>query len=644
MSCLRALPPLVVIVTLIAMLAGPAPLLATVHYVAQSGGDFTTIKTAVNAAADGDTVLVAAGTYSGPSNTDIDPAGRNIVIVSESGPDATVIDCSGGAPYRRGVYYHSGEDTTSVVDGFHFTSGVSVMGGGINCTGASPLIRNCVFTGCGVAYGGALYLNQSQAVVRDCSFLRNDVFVSGGAIWIENSTPVIASCVIDSCSAGFIAGGILIHEGGSTTVRDVTISNCGSGGEGAGVYCQDAPSYFFGVEFIANTADSTDGGGLYANCDVTLEDCLFQDNYAGGDGAGLYCIGATPSLADCDFVSNWSDAAGGGICADDAQLSITGGDLRSNFAAMGGGVFVSGAVLPQITGAGFAENEAVIMGGGIYGELLSLPFFTDCVFEDNTAVFGGAMALDASSGGAIESCVFTGNSAESGAALDIASGSDTAITSCTLSGNAAVPGDGAIASTDSSPGIDHTIMAGTESGAAIVCHGSPTPSTTRSCVFGNAAGDSLCGDHSDNLFSDPLFCDAGGGDLGLHDDSPCLPGNNAWSELVGALVAGGCGPSTGVDEPIEQLGLALRPAHPNPFTSATTVRYHLPAGVGGATLDVYDVAGRLVRNLETRAVEGDHAVVWDGLDARGAALPSGVYFVRIRTPRETRESTVVLVR
>ena len=39
------------------------------------------------------------------------------------------------------------------------------------------------------------------------------------------------------------------------------------------------------------------------------------------------------------------------------------------------------------------------------------------------------------------------------------------------------------------------------------------PDVSHCCVFANAGGDSLCGDHSENLFEDPLFCDAEGGDF-----------------------------------------------------------------------------------------------------------------------------------
>jgi flagellar hook assembly protein FlgD len=49
------------------------------------------------------------------------------------------------------------------------------------------------------------------------------------------------------------------------------------------------------------------------------------------------------------------------------------------------------------------------------------------------------------------------------------------------------------------------------------------------------------------------------------------------------------------------------------------------------TLDVYSVTGQRVRPLENRAFEaGEHRLTWDGTDASGKALASGVYFVNLR--------------
>lgn len=88
----------------------------------------------------------------------------------------------------------------------------------------------------------------------------------------------------------------------------------------------------------------------------------------------------------------------------------------------------------------------------------------------------------------------------------------------------------------------------------------------------------------------------------------------------------------------------LAAAHPNPFNPNVTVPFSL-AAAGRARLAVYDVAGRLVRELmnEQRGV-GEHTVVWDGRDESGRAAGTGVYFVRLDAVGVSESQKLVLLR
>jgi flagellar hook assembly protein FlgD len=61
-------------------------------------------------------------------------------------------------------------------------------------------------------------------------------------------------------------------------------------------------------------------------------------------------------------------------------------------------------------------------------------------------------------------------------------------------------------------------------------------------------------------------------------------------------------------------------------------------------LDIFDVAGRLVRQLVGGELPpGDHEAAWDGRDGRGARLASGIYLVRLEALDQIRSQRVALV-
>lgn len=114
---------------------------------------YDTIQAAIDAAADGDVVTLADGTYTGEGNRNIDFGGKAITVQSENGPEACIIDCEDRG---RGFYFHQGEGALSVLRGVTITNGVGFTslngfapphgGGGICCSGASPVIENCIIT------------------------------------------------------------------------------------------------------------------------------------------------------------------------------------------------------------------------------------------------------------------------------------------------------------------------------------------------------------------------------------------------------------------------------------------------------------------------------------------------------------------
>lgn len=90
--------------------------------------------------------------------------------------------------------------------------------------------------------------------------------------------------------------------------------------------------------------------------------------------------------------------------------------------------------------------------------------------------------------------------------------------------------------------------------------------------------------------------------------------------------------------------LALGTAGPNPFVGSARLTIGMPAP-GPASLRLYAVSGRLVRTLVDREVQaGTSTLEWDGRDAAGHALPSGIYLGRLAAGGEERELKLVLLR
>jgi hypothetical protein len=96
--------------------------------------------------------------------------------------------------------------------------------------------------------------------------------------------------------------------------------------------------------------------------------------------------------------------------------------------------------------------------------------------------------------------------------------------------------------------------------------------------------------------------------------------------------------------PESRSGVTLFGARPNPFQPPVTIRYALVRGAR-AEVVVHDVAGRRIRVLaDGFSPAGTHEVVWDGRDAEGSPVTTGIYFCRLRVGDTTETRRLVLLR
>jgi hypothetical protein len=136
------------------------------------------IKAAVEGAADGDTVLVAAGFFSGPGNRGMEIQDKSLTIIAESGPEATTI-CG---LLMDGLFRITGSGSETVtIRGFELYRTERQFGGAIYVRMATLLLEQCYLHDCtatnnppGTGYGGALAVWEGAvAQVTSCTFAEN---------------------------------------------------------------------------------------------------------------------------------------------------------------------------------------------------------------------------------------------------------------------------------------------------------------------------------------------------------------------------------------------------------------------------------------------------------------------------------------
>lgn len=357
-----------------------------------------TIQAGINAAGPGDTVLVGPGTYTGPSNRNLDFGGKSIVLRSSAGPATTIIDCQHLA---RGIRFHTGEQAAAVVQGFTIRNGLAngTLGGGILVeSGANPTIRSCRFESNQANTGGAVAVTGS-AVLSNCEFSENTAANYGGGMYAESGVVQVMGCAFIGNGAG-LGAGFYASFGAVATLADCN----------------------FTENIAANLA-----GGVHASASVIeIRRCSFLRN-AGKHGAGAYLLESSATVDSCTFTFNTATHSGGGLHAEEVDpLTVTECTFQSNaaldvlfqFPSGGGGLYLESHSVsnPLIADCTFTGNEArggVGAGGGGVKDR-SRALFERCTFVNNSSDDRGG---GGETGGRFHECIFEGNSSPAGGGL-----------------------------------------------------------------------------------------------------------------------------------------------------------------------------------------------------------------------------------
>ena len=278
--------------------------------------EYETIQAAIDVAIDGDTVVIAPGTYTGEGNRDIDPRGKAVTIRSIDPDDpavvrATVINCQGTKTVaHRGFKFQNGEGPNCVLAGLTIINGYANSkagydGGGIYCLYSSPTITKCIIADCSADLnGGGIYCLRCDPIIINCTITGNVAHSEGGGIGCSRSrgaasNPLIANCTISNNIARY--GGAIARAAQNSKIINGTIAdNSTSNGYGGGLYCCDAQ--INNCVITGNSSPSSEGSGLFQCTGPITNSTLI---YNTGDGTVSQCPGP---FTNCIIWGNPNDA------------------------------------------------------------------------------------------------------------------------------------------------------------------------------------------------------------------------------------------------------------------------------------------------------------------------------------------------
>jgi photosystem II stability/assembly factor-like uncharacterized protein/5-hydroxyisourate hydrolase-like protein (transthyretin family) len=261
-----------------------------------------TIQAAIDAAYNGDTVLVAPGTYV----ENINFKGKGITVRSSDGPEVTIID---GNKAGSVVSFISGENINSILDGFVIQNGKSDLG--------SP----------GFGKGGGIRINYASPTIRNNKIINNTACIGIG-VSVSNGSPIVRENLISNnyqsgCSSGRGGGGIFLGnaDGSSGGIFNAQIIN----------------------NVITNNSTSSNGGGLYIeSAGPLISGNIIDRNSAGSAGGGIYSPSFISIRAVQNIISNNSAGNGGGIVLPVAEsLLLNNTIVNNNATGKGSGIYAA---------------------------------------------------------------------------------------------------------------------------------------------------------------------------------------------------------------------------------------------------------------------------------------------------------------
>ena len=296
----------------------------------------TNLQDAINAAKDGDTVVVGPGVYR--SGGAVTPGGtltnrvcitNAITIRADAGPDQTTIEgASDGGGFGPAAIRCAFVGSNAILSGFTLSNGWTMSSG------------DTVHNQCG---GGALVIGGS---VTNCRLLANSANVYGGGAGIYYGGSVLGSTLAGNYSTRGGAVDLQYSGGTSSLVQWCDIHDNVARDYGGGAYCR-------GVGLVANSLIYSNtagryGGGVHLAYTSRVENCAVYanavtDTVTYGQGGGVMCEFNGPEIRSCTVADNEAGREGGGIYFKDGTSTVVNSIFYFNTAPTEANWGVSGA-------------------------------------------------------------------------------------------------------------------------------------------------------------------------------------------------------------------------------------------------------------------------------------------------------------
>ena len=333
------------------------------------------LQTAINNAADGATIPLAATTY-----TESLTINKNLTLKGVSSAYSIIQSpAAGQRVIMLGAGYHLELDNLTVNSG---DLGSSSGGGGIYMDTNSTLTMNSsVVSNSKANYGGGIY----QAG-------------SAGSVTLNNT-------YLESNSAATDGGGL--YADGNVTLSSATIFSNIANRHGGGIYVRYGNAQLTNGVFSTNYATTGDGGGLNLNNSLTVNGTSFAGNHAGHFGGGLSQWnnpGQTVSISGASFSYNTAKYNGGGayvassLTLTNTYFGVNSVNSSDSTITYGGGLYAGGGI--NGSGLNFYQNTAACTGcdysagGGLFvtRPALGVSTLANSTFEKDVAWDGSGIA------------------------------------------------------------------------------------------------------------------------------------------------------------------------------------------------------------------------------------------------------------